>query len=113
MVVVPLTQPERQAKMERHKHRLEETKWARIAAGAGLVAGGLMLLTGNRKSGLLTAAAGTALAILDQQDVVTAFWNSLPGHIDTVQDVLGRVEATVGELEEQHGRLNRILKGQA
>jgi len=26
-----------------------------------------------------------------------------------VQDVLGRVEATVSELEEQHGRLNRIL----
>ena len=98
--------------MERHKYRPEETNWARIAAGVGLVAGGLLLLTGNRKVGLLTAATGTALAVMDQQEMVRALWDSLPAHIDTVQDVLGRVEATVGELEEQHGRLNRIFSDQ-
>lgn len=113
MVVVPLTQPERDRKMERFSFDLEGTNWARIAAGAGLLAGGLLLLAGNRKAGLLTAGAGTALALLDQQETVKVWWDALPGQIDKVQDVLGRVEATVTELEEQHGRLNRIFAKQA
>lgn len=113
MVVVSLNQPERETKMEQRGYSLEGTNWARVAAGAGLLTGGLLLLAGNRKAGLLTAGAGTALALLDQQETVKSWWDALPGYIDAVQDVLGRVEATVAELEQQHARLNNILRKQA
>jgi hypothetical protein len=58
---------------------------------------------------MVTAAAGTALALLDQQETVKLWWDALPGYIDKVQDLLGRVEATVSELDGQRARLEKIL----
>ena len=109
MVVVPLTQPEKEAKIERRICGAECTNWARFAAGGSLLASGLLLLTGNRKAGLATAAAGTALALLDQQETVKAWWDALPGYIDNVQRGLGKVEASVAELESQRARLDKVL----
>jgi len=109
MVVVPLNRMENEAKSNRRIFECEGTNWARIAAGGSLLARGLLLLTGNRKAGLLTAASGTALALLDQQETVKLWWDALPGYIDKVQDLLGRVEATVSELEGQRARLGQIL----
>jgi hypothetical protein len=100
---------ENEAKSNRRIFECEGTNWARIAAGGSLLASGLLLLTGNRKAGLLTAASGTALALLDQQETVKLWWDALPGYIDKVQDLLGRVEATVSELEGQRARLGQIL----
>jgi hypothetical protein len=87
----------------------EGTNWARIASGASLLASGLLLLTGKRKAGLLSAVAGTALAILDQQATVKSFWHSMPGYIDRAQHLLGQVEETVSEVAAQRERLHRIL----
>jgi hypothetical protein len=83
--------------------------WARVAAGGTLLAGGLLMLTGNRKAGLVTAASGAALAILDQQETVKAWWGALPFYIDTVQRVLVQAEQTVAEVAAQRERLHRIL----
>jgi hypothetical protein len=85
------------------------TEWARIASGAGLLAGALLLLAGKRRAGLVAAAAGTTLAVLDQQETVKELWNSLPGYIDKVQGVLGKVDATVSEVAAQRERLHKIL----
>ena len=109
MVVVPLTQPEKHSKIERISSAVESTNWARVAAGGGLLAGGLLLLTGNKKAALVAAASGTALAMLDQQETVKAWWNALPGYIETVQELLGQVEQTVAEVSAQRERLHRIL----
>ncbi len=109
MVVVPLTQPEKEAMVQGNSCAADCTNWARIAAGAGLLAGGLLLLTGRRKAGLVTAAGGTALALLDQQELVKAWWDALPGYIDNVQNMLGKVEETVAELEDQRARLDNVL----
>jgi hypothetical protein len=109
MVVVPLTQPEKHSKIERISSAVKSTNWARVAAGGGLLAGGLLLLTGNKKAALVAAASGTALAMLDQQETVKAWWNSLPGYIDTVQQLLGQVEQTVAEVAAQRERMHRIL----
>jgi hypothetical protein len=110
MVVVPLTQqPEKEIKLERRSASKDCTNWAAMAAGGGLLAGGLLMLTGNRKAGLLTAAGGTALAMLDQQDVVRAWWDALPGYIDSVQRFLTHTEAAVKEVAEQRDRLHQIL----
>jgi hypothetical protein len=74
-----------------------------------LLAGGLLLLAGYRRAGLMTAASGTALALLDQQDTVRAWWDALPGYIDTTQNLLGKVESSVTELENQRARLAKVL----
>ncbi len=109
MVVVPLTQPEKEAKVARLICATEGTNWARMAAGGSLLASALLLLAGKRKAGLVTAASGTALALLDQQETVKAWWDALPGYIDNVQNLLGKVEESVAELESQRSRLEKVL----
>jgi hypothetical protein len=109
MVVVPLNRMENDAKINRRIVESESTNWARFAAGGSLLASGLLLITGNRRAGLATAAAGTALALLDQQEVVKAVWNALPGYVDYAQHLLGQVEETVVELATQRDRLHSIL----
>jgi urease accessory protein UreE len=109
MVVVPLTQPERETAIDRRRSDSDAMNWARFAAGGTLLAGGVLMLTGNRKAGLVTAASGAALAILDQQETVKAWWDALPGYIDKVQHVLGQVEQTVAEVAAQRERIHQIL----
>jgi hypothetical protein len=109
MAVVPLSRNEYQAINDHNGYESEAANWARFAAGGSLLAGGLLLLTGNRRAGLVTAAAGTALAILDQQETVRALWNALPGYIEQAQHILGQVEETVAEVGAQRERLHRIL----
>jgi hypothetical protein len=109
MVVVPLTHRERETAIEPRNCDSDAMNWARFAAGGALLAGGLLMLTGNRKAGLVTAASGAALAILDQQETVKGWWNALPGYIDTVQRVLVQAEQTVAEVAAQRERLHRIL----
>lgn len=112
MVVVPLTQPEKEVKIERRSASKDCTNWAAMAAGGGLLAGGLLMLTGNRRAGLVTAAGATALLMLDQQETVRAWWDALPGYIDGVQRVLAHTEAVVKEVSEQRDRLHQILTKQ-
>jgi hypothetical protein len=109
MVVVPLNQAEKEARIKQQSCGPEGKNWALYAAGGSLLAGGILLLTGNRRAGLVTAASGTALALLDQQETVRALWNALPGYIDRAQDLLGKVEETVVEVAQQRERLHRIL----
>ena len=108
MAVVPLTRTENHGSMPRICIP-EGADWARIAAGGSLLASALLLLAGKRRAGLITAGAGTALAILDQQETVREWWNALPGYIDEAQQLLGKVEETVSEVAVQRDRLHKIL----
>jgi hypothetical protein len=110
MVVVPLSQPEMKLKTAGPSRASEGTSWATIAAAGSLVAGGLLLLTGNRKAGTVAAASGTTLLLLDQQDLLRTWWNAIPGHIENVQSVLGKVQASVNEVSAQRDRLHRVFK---
>jgi hypothetical protein len=109
MAVVPMNRMESEAKINRRIFESEEMNWARYAAAGSLLAGGILLITGNRRAGLVTAGAGAALALLDQQEAVKELWNALPGYIENVQYVLGQVEQTVADVAEQRERLHRIL----
>lgn len=108
MVVVPLTQPETESRVVRSSSA-DDANWARMFAGGGLLAGGLLMLSGHRKAGLLAAASGTALALLDQQEIVRAWWDALPGYIEKVQQVVTQVEEAVDEVASQRERLHQIL----
>ena len=58
---------------------------------------------------MVTAASGAALAMLDQQEVLRAWWNALPGYLEETQRLLGRVQSAVDELSAQRERLRKVL----
>jgi hypothetical protein len=87
----------------------QSTNWVGLAAGGTLVAGGLLLLMGQRRAGLVAAVSGATLALLDEQETVRTWWNLLPGYIDDVQGLLSQVEGTVEELAAQRDRLRHVL----
>ena len=109
MVVVPLPKPENEPEAESSARQDQDLNWVGFAAGGALVAAGLLLLTNQRRAGMVVAASGTALALLDQQDTLHAWWHSLPGYIDEVQQVLGKVQSTVEDLAAKRETLMRIL----
>ena len=93
----------------RRRTECSPVPWARIAAAGTLIAGGGLLLGGKRKAGLVAATTGASLALLDQQDVVRAWWDQLPGHIGRVQAILGQVQETLDDVTEQRDKLAKLL----
>jgi hypothetical protein len=109
MVVVPLSRQAYDDEMYATVSQNDSPNWVRIAAGSTLLAGGILLLRGQRKAGLVAAATGTTLALLDQKDVLHSFWNLLPGYINSVQNMLGQVQATVDDVAVKREKLRKIL----
>jgi hypothetical protein len=109
MGVVPLTKPVDEVEMTPCAGECETMNWIGFAAGGTLVAAGLLLLAGERRAGIVAAASGTALALLDQQETLRSWWNALPGYIDQVQGVLSQVQNTVNEVAERRESLRRVL----
>jgi hypothetical protein len=87
----------------------ESIHWLRIASAATLVTGGALLLSGKRRTGLFVAATGTALALLDQQDLLIKWWTILPAYIDDIQELLNQAEGAVEEFAVQRERLGKVL----
>ncbi|MGB7265006.1 MAG: hypothetical protein WBC92_05805 [Terracidiphilus sp.] len=109
MVVVPLTKGTKAAEGELPSHGDESTNWIRIAAASTLAASGALLITGNRRAGLLAAVTGTALAMFDQQEAICAWWDSLPGYLEEVDAMLERAQNAVTDLSTQGQKLRRAL----
>ena len=109
MVVVPLSQPVNDFSAMPEIVESETMNWVGFAAGGTLVTAGLLLLAGERRAGMVAAASGTALALLDQQETLHSWWNALPGYIDEVQDVLAKVQDTVNEVAAKREELRRVL----
>jgi hypothetical protein len=83
--------------------------WVGFAAGGTLVTAGLLLLAGERRAGMVAAASGTALALLDEQKTLITWWNALPDYIDQVQRMLDQVQNTINEVEVKREALRRVL----
>jgi hypothetical protein len=83
--------------------------WLRVTSAATLVTGGALLLAGKNRLGLVAAAAGTSLAMLDQQDTLKKWWTHLPRYIADVQEVLAHVEGAVEEFAHQRERLSKAI----
>lgn len=109
MVVVPLTQSTKNQDPAPNTLGIEVADWTRVLAAGAIVTGGLLLLTGWRRTGMLTAAAGTALTLLDQEETIRSWWSVVPGYIDDVQRVLTQVETTVDDIEAKRETLRQIL----
>lgn len=109
MVVVPLHQPEDESRRSGVAGQVEEANWVGIAAGGALIAGGLLLLAGQRRAGMVAAASGTALAMLDQQETLHRWWNELPGFIAEVEQLMSNVQGAVDDLAARRETVKRIL----
>jgi hypothetical protein len=109
MVVVPLSKP---AGAEAALETAGEGSCTLVSmvAAVSLATGGVLLATGKRRAGLVAAAAGTALAMVDQKETVTQWWNALPEYLKKLQELLGRVEGAVEDVSEQRERLHKIFK---
>jgi hypothetical protein len=100
------SQPPSQAQLVR---RSPEPNWLRYAAAGTLAAGGVLLVTGNKRVGLIVAASGAALAMLDQQEAVGAWWNMLPGFLEEMSATLGKAQSAVQDLSTQGQKLREML----
>ena len=109
MVVVPLSKPENDVEMTPGAEKSEPMNWIGFAAGGTLVAAGLLLLVGERRAGMVAAASGTALALLDQQETLISWWNVLPEYIDQLQRMLDQVQNTINDVEVKREALRRVL----
>ena len=109
MVVVPLSKRTNDSESTPVAVESEPMNWIGFAAGGALVAGGLLLLAGERRAGMVAAASGTALAMLNEKETLHSWWNALPAYIDQVQGVLNKVQTTVDEVDAKRESLRRIL----
>ena len=111
MVVVPLSKPADDSANNPGPGAREDDSMnvLRYAAAGTLAAGGALYVLGNRRLGLIAAAAGTAMAVLDQQETVRVWWNALPVYLDEAQSLIGRVQGAVDEMVAQQQKLRKVL----
>jgi len=109
MAVVPLTKAANEHGGARHACATNSPNWLGIAAATSLAASGALLLTGHRRAGLLTALSGAALAMLEERDLVSAWWSALPGYLEHADDLLGRAQTVVADINVQGQHLRSAL----
>jgi hypothetical protein len=109
MVVVPLTKPQKTMDEMPEAGESCSVNWVTMVAAAALAAGGALMVCGRPRAGLVTAASGMALTLLDQQDTVVSWWNALPNYLAEIQGILSRVQETLDDVTAQHERLHHAL----
>src|ERR1700751_6369197 len=73
----------------------ESFDWIKVAACGSLITGGLLLLSGQKRAGVVMAASGTALALLDHETTLRNLWEAMPGYVDRAQSMLGQGQDVV------------------
>ncbi|MGO8933591.1 MAG: hypothetical protein ACLPLZ_04380 [Terracidiphilus sp.] len=74
-----------------------------------MAASGVLLVTGNKRLGLVTALSGAALTLIDQQDVVRKCWERLPEFLEELQGLLSKTQAAVEDVSSQSEKLRQAL----
>jgi hypothetical protein len=87
----------------------ESFDWVKVAACGSLITGSLLLLSGKKRAGLVMAASGTALALLDHEDTLRNLWESAPSYVERAQHLLGQVQDVVENIAEKGETLRRAL----
>ena len=100
-----------QGHIESSSESNHEKEWMGAAVGGTLLLGSVLLLSGKRRAGLLVTAAGTALALLEEQETVRAWWNALPEYLDGAQRLLNQAQTTIDDLSAKRDRLRSLFKG--
>jgi hypothetical protein len=90
--------------------RAASPDWTHYVAAGTLLAGGVLIATGRRRAGVAVAAAGTAMALLEEQETVKTWWKNLPGYLSDAQDFLDKIEGYLKEASVQGQRIQSILR---
>jgi hypothetical protein len=68
------------------------------------------MVTGHRRAGTAMAAAGTALALIEEREAVKTWWEKLPGYLNEAQHLLDKIEDYLNEASIQGQRIQSILR---
>jgi hypothetical protein len=90
--------------------RAKQQDWTHLVAAGTVLAGGALLLAGHKRAGLTVAAAGTALALLEEPEVLQTWWQRLPAFLADAQVFLDKIEGYVTEATAQGHRIQSILR---
>jgi hypothetical protein len=83
--------------------------WVKAAACGSLITGCVLLLSGKKRAGLVMAASGTALALLDHEETIREWWGAMPGYVDRAQYMLEQVQDVVEDIAKKGESLRRAL----
>jgi hypothetical protein len=89
---------------------VDSVPWTRSVAAGTLLASAILLILGKRKAAIAVAAAGGAVALIEDPDGVRRFWNEVPNYVKAGQRLLGRVEGLIEQAGEQAGQLRDVLR---
>lgn len=105
------TFPEREARTARitQMPQTASVDWIKVVACGSLISGGLLLLSGQKRAGLVMAASGTALAMLDHEETLRRWWQALPGYVDRAQYMVEQVREVVDDITEKGEAMRRVL----
>lgn len=91
--------------------RVDDTHdWMRAGVAGTLLTGSLLLLSGKRRAGLLVTTAGAALALLQEKEVLQAWWDALPGYLDDAQRMLDQAQTTIDDLTSKRDRIMSLFR---
>src|ERR1700760_4767040 len=87
--------------------------WVKVAACGSLITGGLLLLSGQKRAGLVMAASGTALALLDHEETLRTWWGAMPEYVGRAQYMRGQVQDVVENIAEKGESIRGVLSGRS
>ena len=90
--------------------KLSSVPWTRSLAAGTLLSSAILLALGRRKAALAVAAAGGAVALLEDPDGVRKLWSDIPSYVQGGQRLLARFEGVIEQIAEQGGSLQDVLK---
>lgn len=91
------------------KSNRNEPDWIGIAVGATFLTGALLLLSGKKKAGLAVTTGAMALTLLDQQETIREWWNTLPKYLDDAQRLLDQAQSTIEDLAAKRDKLRSMF----
>jgi len=113
MVTVPIPRPGQSTQLRSLASgtpAAPKQDWTHFIAAGTVLAGGALMVAGHKKAGLAVVAAGTALALLEEPEVLNKWWKSLPGYLAEAQGFLDKIEGYVEEAAIQGHRIQSILR---
>jgi hypothetical protein len=111
MGIVSLPKRKVQQAKQAIESQIEAPDLVRLTAGGALVAGGILLLTGQRRTGIAVSVAGAALTLLGEQETVRTWWEQVPDYVSHLENMVGRVKSSMEEMNVTRDNLRQVLTG--